>query len=322
MPEWMQQQEGIDWSALTISFVPPYYLKKVPGRHWLFSMTEGSRIPDDWVWTINNSGVERVLVPCKQNADAFVSSGVTAPVSVIPGGTDPDEFPAQKRIYQGGYSAVYPYTFLTLADRGFRKGWDEVREAFYVAFGGKTTGKRDVRLIIKARPKLGMTLLDWMASAQGADPRVVIDQSDVPDPYNIYIKADCVAMPSRSEGWGMPHREAAMCGLPVITQEYSGLDDAKNWSLVVEDGELVNVPREAATSIGQWRMVNIGELAERMLWCYDNPVQAQVFGWNARRWLVQHQTWRHAAEQLVYLIEGVDSGEEEECSGVRDRMER
>src|SRR5687768_466362 len=93
MPAWMQEQEGIDWDALTISCLPLYLVQRVPGKHWLFSMTEGSIIPQSWVDTINNSGVERVLVPCVHNQKAFVDSGVVPPVSVVPGGTDPKEFP-------------------------------------------------------------------------------------------------------------------------------------------------------------------------------------------------------------------------------------
>src|SRR3990167_889240 len=92
-PVWMWRRLGIDWDNLTISCLPPFCLNRIPGRHWLISMTEGSRLPDGWAETINESGVERVIVPCKHNAEVFAAAGVQCPISVVHGGTDPDEFP-------------------------------------------------------------------------------------------------------------------------------------------------------------------------------------------------------------------------------------
>jgi len=304
MPPWMQEQEGLDWKELTISFMPPYLLQAVPGRHWLYSMTEGSRIPDEWVDKINDSGVERVLVPCAHNADAFRTSGVLAPVDVCCGGTDPQEFsivPRHRRENE-------PYTFLTIADRGYRKGWDEVREAFYLAFGGKTHGRQDVRLIIKLRPRDAdyNSHFKMMANAIGADKRVLWQVSDSKDMRRVYLQADCVALPSRSEGWGMPHREAASMGIPVITQQYSGMDDGNTdeWALVVQDGRLEKIPEEADGALGEWRVVDKDALAEKMEWCYLNPGGASSFGQRASRWIRENQTYAHAARNLVELIDG------------------
>lgn len=295
MPDWMLEQEGIDWDGLTISCLPPYFLQKVPGRHWLYSMTEGSRIPDDWVFRINNARLERVLVPCVHNKKAFEESGVLVPVSVVPGGTDPYEFRFNR------YRMInQPYTFLTFADRGSRKGWEEVWEAFYAAFGGKTSGNKNVRLIIKARPKEN-SLVELLSKAKEPDPRIVWYMQDLKDMRELYAKVDCLVLPSRSEGWGMPHREAASAGLPVITQRYSGLDDGytEQWSLPVEHGEVKPIPKEAATMLGNWRIADVAELMDKMLWCYENPVQAREFGASASSWIEMNQTWEHTAKGIL-----------------------
>lgn len=297
-PPWLLEQMQIDWDCLTITCCPPFMLKRVPGRHWLFSMTEGSQLPDGWAETINHSGVERVLVPCRHNAEAFRNSGLQLPVSIIPGGTDPQEFPLiidrPKR----------PYTFLTFADRNERKGWQEVWDAFYLAFGGKTTGTMDVRLLIKYRPDEN-NVTSVMANAEGLDPRIIFWGDDVSNIADVYAQADCLALPSRSEGWGMPHREAGMSGLPVITQAYSGMDDGhtREWAIVVEQGEMRPIPKErAVSSLGEWRVADKQELAAKMRRCYEQPPLAAAFGQQAARWLCQHQTWGHSANSLIDLI--------------------
>lgn len=301
LPKGMLESKRIDWSNLTITCTPPYMVKKVWGRHWLYTMTEGSRIPASWVEAIHKSEVERVLVPCTHNLKAFRDSGVEVPISVVPGGTDPNEFPVQEHQYDYALEHYRPYTFLCFADRGDRKGFPEVWEAFYKAFGGKTTGEKDVGLIIKGRMK-DRSLLSVMASAKDGDSRVIYQEMDAEDMNTIYAQADCLVLPSRSEGWGMIHREAACTGLPVITQAYSGLDDAKHWAEVVSDGEIKPIPNEVATALGEWRIVDTDALAGRMRYMYDWPHYGALVGRHAAQWIRREQTWEHSAKILLSLI--------------------
>lgn len=300
MPEWMQIRNDVTWDRLTISCLPSFYLNRVPGRHWLLSMTEGSRLPVGWCETIQRSGVERIIVPCRHNADAFAVTGL--PVHVILGGTDPEEFP----IITGRPDR--PYTFLALADRGARKGWVEVWQAFYQAFG-TPTDTPDVRLIIKSRPD-GNEMLELIARADPPDPRITILMEDM-DMRAFYRLGDCFAIPSRSEGWGMPHREAAMSGLPVIVQRHAGLADGHtdDWALVVEGGRLEPIPSHFEQIAGDWMKAKVSSLAGMMLRCFMQPQTAANFGRGAAAWLRKHQTWEIAAQKLIGLIgehNGVD----------------
>lgn len=302
-PRWMQARWGIDWSNLTISCLPPYFLQKCPGRHWLLTMTEGSECPDGWADIINKSGVERVIVPCQHNAEAFARGGVTVPITVVPGGTDPFEFPIIER--ESNNRTSKPYTFLTLADRGGRKGWNEVYTAFYLAFGGKTTGAQDVRLIVKCRPD-GNDLLDMIAEAKDLDARLTIQIEDVPDIAQVYAQADCFVIPSHSEGFGMPHREAACMGIPVITQAYAGLDDGHTheWAIVVERGHMERIPADTKHIKGESRVVDVEELAETMRNAYEHPNAYRLAGQQHAMWLRANQTWAHSAEKLLALMVG------------------
>lgn len=301
MPAWMQARKGYNLRDLTISCLPPYYLVKAQGmgRRWLLTMTEGGALPQGWARHINEAGIERVIVPCEHNAQVFRAGGVQCPVSVIPGGTDPDDFPLITERPQR------PYTFLALADRGNRKGWMEVYTAFYLAFGGITTGAQDVKLIIKCRPG-GNEFIDLLLShGDGLDPRIVFDTSDVQTMRDLYAQADCVALPSRSEGWGMPHREAAMCGLPVIVQRHSGLDDGHTdeWAIVLAKGQMQEVEDKGKHVAGEWMVADIDELAGKMRKCYEYPHVARDIGFDAASWLRANQTWDHAAAKLLQLLQ-------------------
>lgn len=325
-PQWLLDEWGLDWSIPTISCLPPFYLRVMPkarGAHWLLTMTEGSRCPEGWDEAINRAGVDRVVVPCEWNADAFRASAITCPVNVVPGGTDPAEFPYAPR------TPGTPYTFLALGDRGNRKGYDEVYQAFYKAFGGKTTGDMDVRLIIKSRPDGNKLVSEVIVpKCTDLDKRITFDLGDYADMRALYAQVDCVVIPSRAEGWGMPQREAAMMGLPVITQAYAGLDDGhtREWAIVVEGGRIEQIPRVRMQprpgdtlaamghhELGEWRVCDVDELAAKMRAIYADPDAGTRQGIQGAAWLRANQTWDDAATQLVALLqrEGVFAPEME-----------
>jgi glycosyltransferase involved in cell wall biosynthesis len=335
-PKWLHDQWGIDWNNLTISCIPARQVQRVPGRHWLYCMIEGSVLAAATVKRIHASGVERVLVPCQHNADVFARSGVNVPIHVLHGGTDPDEFPLAARPEGSRWlraasqnsgqqptasSQQPPYTFLALADRGPRKGWQETFDAFYQAFGGKTTGNQDVRLIIKALPGSN-EVVEILSKGVGMDRRVIWQNKEAQgdDMASVYAQADCVVLPSYSEGWGMPHREASMMGIPVITQAYSGMDDGHTheWALVVEGGHMEAIGpgpvfdddgvEDETVTLGEWLVPNVDNLAAAMRECYEKPDSAASLGSGSAAWLRKHQTWSHAASRLIELIREVDDG--------------
>jgi len=294
-PLWMQKQMGIDWNDLTITCLPAFDLMPIPGRSVLYSMMETSLLEQKYADIINSLGYEKVIVPCENVKEGYMQGGVTVPISVVAAGTDPDEFPVLKKHWEG---KSHPYTFLVFGDRGFRKGFNEVWEAFYQAFGGKTTGNQDVRLIVKTIPRGTEAILtDNMSEANGADKRIVYQTEIAKDMPSVYAQADCVLLPSRYEGWGMPHREAACMGIPVVTQKYSGMDDGftEQWALVVPG----SVQEASGPSYGNHSMVDIPALAQVMKWAYYSPETAFAFGQKAARWIRENQTWEHAVEGIL-----------------------
>lgn len=297
MPDWMLAHVGVGWDRLTIACLPPYMLRRPLGRTWVYSMTEGSDLPDGWGERVNEMA-ERLIVPCAQNADAFRKGGVSVPIHVVPGGTSPEEFPVFSQNGHGDDT----YTFLAMGDRGGRKGWVEAWEAWWREFGDNP----NARLIVKSRAEPN-SLIRVLSEAENMDERITFWNENVEPTRDIYSKADCVVMPSRSEGWGMPHREAAMMGKPVIVTRYSGLDDGHTdeWAAqVIDTLHPEPVPKSYDTHmVGEWVRPDGDELAAAMRWCFDNRDEAAERGRKAAAWLRENQTWRHSARRLMELVE-------------------
>lgn len=297
-PQWMFDQMDVRWDDLNISYFDLASLIKINGKHWLFTMCEGNKLANFTVKKLKKAKAERLIVPSQFCANVFAESGLDIPISVVHLGTDPDEFPLITEREER------PYTFLTIADRGDRKGWHEVYQAFYKVFGGKTTGNQHVRLIIKSLPHSN-PMLTKISKADDWDQRIIVDMSEYPSMADLYRQVDCLVLPSRSEGWGMPHREAAMMGLPVITQQYSGLDDGHidEWSIALPPGEERDINDYSRLGGGgTWRVADATRVAEEMLYLYDEPEIGRKFGLNARNWLASHQTWMDSAANLAELI--------------------
>lgn len=304
-PDWMLQRMRVQWHNLTISCTYPSGVRKIPGNgpHWLFTMCESSIAPKSTSKYIRQAGIERLLVPCEHNVEAFRRSGVKIPISVVPLGVNPEEFPQIVR----QSNEDRPYTFLTIADRSSRKGWQEVYTAFYKAFSGKQSDIQDVRLIIKCLPN-GNGMVDLISKSKDLDKRIQIDISTYDNIADFYRQGDCLVLPSRSEGWGLPHREAAMMGLPVIVQKYAGLDDGhtEEWAIPVDGGKMTPIMQRGKV-IGEWLIADTDDLAAEMFSLYQHPDRGIEKGIQARFWLAANQTWLDSAGILIDLIlEGME----------------
>lgn len=300
-PAEVQYLSGIDFGDVTLSLMPGDCLEPIPGRQWGYSMIEATRVSPKWVKAINQS-CERLLVPCAANAEAFKASGVTIPIHVVPGGTEPEDFQLLPDV-----SHPRPYTFLVLGDRGIRKGFEIVYTAFHRAFGGDPVrfegGEKDVRLLIKAR---AVTKPELFAPASYADRRIVPMRADVETMAKVYPLVDCFVFASFFEGWGMPPREATMMGVPTIATRIGGLvDGIDEWAIPLDAFKMVAAKMEHTEDApgAQWAMPDVDEVARLMRWCFDNRAEAKTKARQGAAWLRDNQTWAHTANAILALLE-------------------
>lgn len=289
MPPDVRALTGLDFNERSIFLMPPFTVREAPPPNsWIYTMHEDSKLPNDWAEKINL--FERCIVPCEHNAEVFRTGGVTIPIDVVHGGTSPEEFPVREQPEER------PYTFVCLADRYVRKGWDTVWGAWYKAFPESQT---DIRLIIKGRPEMKA---GWFDPSKVPDKRIHFWYDNVPDMREVFCKADCIVYPAHGDGWGMWWREGAMMGVPALVTPYSGNEvGAEQAAIPLKKFAMVESMLEY--SDGQWAEPDIDEVAEKMRWCYEHPAEARAKGLAGAQWLRDHQTWDHSATALVKLIE-------------------
>jgi len=258
-----------------------------------YTMFESTRMPAHRVSCINGT-VEVCLVPSTWCAETFRANGVRPNVRVVPLGIDPGEYWPLTRRRDGSQ----PYRFLWNGTPDWRKGWDLVYKAFWLAFQGSP----DVELVMHFR-----VLPKQLAGCDDKNVRLVEGLLERPALRQMYRDADCFLFPSRGEGWGLPPREAAATGLPAIATDYGGLaEEIEHWGLPLMVAR--EVPAEfggwASGSIGEWAEPDLGHLVELMRWCAENREAAARRGMEAADWLAAHGTWARTAREIMEVMEG------------------
>jgi len=184
-----------------------------------WSMIETDRICDRWVRACNR--MDEVWVPTFMNKEAFVASGVSVPVKVVPLGIDTKQFKPSFL----PWVAHDDFTFRFIAS-GFwqlRKRWDLLLIAFAEEFGGQ----KDVGLICKTvsqqdPDEVTGQIHQWVGHR--IDDQVAIIEGGFPWWEYIGIMRACQAfvLPTGGEGYGCPPVQALACGLPVIVTDCQG----------------------------------------------------------------------------------------------------
>ena len=117
--------------------------------------------------------------------------------------------------------------------------------------------------------------------------------------------ADCFVFPSRGEGWGLPPREAAATGLPVIATNGGGLEvEIEHWAYPVSVAG--TSPAEYgfwdSTEIGEWMEPDMDELVHLFRWSFENQEEVKSFGERAAAWLAENATWERTALRLIDIV--------------------
>jgi glycosyltransferase involved in cell wall biosynthesis len=276
-----------------IAFCNPMWLDGIrcSGRLAAVTMFEATRLPSGWVERLN--AVDRIVTPSAWCQGVFERNGVTTPIMVVGLGVDPEDYPLLDRSDHDGR----PYTFLWSGTPDRRKGWDVAYRAFWRAFAGSDAA----RLVMHFR---GMPR--GVTGFSDANVEVVEGSLTLEEVRGLLQRADCYVFPSRGEGWGLPPREAAATGLPVIATDHGGLaEEIDRWALRLP------VRGYSRADFGFWEE-DLGEWAEPHLemlvaWlrvCRECPAAAAERGRRAAAWLREHATWEQTATQLLEALDG------------------
>jgi glycosyltransferase involved in cell wall biosynthesis/Tfp pilus assembly protein PilF len=204
---------------------PPNWSRPETGALVVIQPWEYGSLPKAWV--ANEKNADEFWVPSPIVRAMYLNSGIAPEkVRVVPNGVDTERFRPGVRPLK--LPAKKKFKFLFVGGTIFRKGPDILLEAFAQAF----TAADDVCLVVK---DFGG---DSFYRGQTADAaiRAIQNNPDAPEIIHLtseisaaempslYAACDCLVLPYRGEGFGMPVLEAMACGLPVIVTNGGATD--------------------------------------------------------------------------------------------------
>lgn len=192
---------------------------------------ETDRIPDEWVHQLNM--MDLVLVPCDENVLAVKKCGVLTPVEKVHYSCDLTRFKSNPEPY------VMPgvddaFKFLAICQYSKKKGIDPLLKAYLSEF----TPEDNVVLILKTyfgpndgdEERLKMreiirVIKQALRLKQYPPLQLIHEVMSFEDIDRLYATADCYCLPSRGEGWSVPHFDALGFGLPAIATKGTGPEE-------------------------------------------------------------------------------------------------
>jgi glycosyltransferase involved in cell wall biosynthesis len=282
-----------------------------------YTVWETSKIHPTWTMSCNR--VDEVWLPCEWNMNVFKDSGVTVPLYKIPHAID---VPDLDKVPDFNIDGIGPddYVFYSIFQWQERKNPHGLLSAYNAAF----TGIDDVVLVLK-------TYIHDHADDRGAvielikNYRNCINLDHYPKIYlivenmsrenimGLHKRCDCFSLFQRSEGWGLPHFEAAAMGNPVITPSYGGQSDFLNvdnsypvdYNLTPVDGMRWS-PYYKGDQL--WCEPNLEQAMSQMLHVYNNRDTARAKGLQARADIQKNFTWDKIGDTVVNRLIRIDQG--------------
>jgi glycosyltransferase involved in cell wall biosynthesis len=288
-----------DWAL--VMAIPPE-LPHVPSPNIvLLSMWETGSLPEGWAEKVNEYS-RHVIVPCEAQREVFASSGVTAPISVVPLGVNTGVYAYQERPPR----TDEPFTMLLYGALSSRKSPIEtVMHVCWKAFKDVD----DWQLILKTR--YGM-VGGGKFRPKIKDTHVQVISTDFlpTEMAQLCYNADCGVFLSKYEGFGLPPREMMATGLPVVwTAAHGHLDDCYR-------GISIDVPikgevpaSEAYAGLGGWVMPDWDAAALALRAQYDEwhargKTQSPL-GRKAAEYIATKRTWNHTMSLLCNILKSV-----------------
>lgn len=208
---------------------PPNWSRPESGLLVVIQPWEYGHLPQAWV--AQAADVDEFWVPSPLVRHMYVDSGVPAEkVRVIPNGVDTIKFHPQVKPLK--LNTKKKFKFLFVGGTIHRKGPDVLLDAFIHAF----TSADDVCLVIKDfggdscyQGQTAETVVKAIQQKPNAPEILYLKEEFSSDQMpSLYAACDCLVLPYRGEGFGMPVLEAMSCGLPVIVTAGGATDSFVN----------------------------------------------------------------------------------------------
>lgn len=280
-----------------------------------YTVWETSKLHPIWTTACNN--VNEVWTPSDWNMQVFKDSEVTVPLYKIPHAIN---IPDMKKLDNFNLDGIPENTFIfySIFQWQERKNPYGLLSAYFTAF----TGVDDVILIIKTYvndhsgdkeeiKRLIMEFRKYLNLDNFPKLFLIVENLSKKDILGLHNTGDCFVLLQRSEGWGLVHFEAAVCGNPVITSSYGGqVDFLKENNSYLIDYQLTPVggmgwsPYYKADQY--WSEPNMKQAIETMRYVYDHRDEAKIKGTRARDYIIQNFSWDKIGDIIVDRLQTID----------------
>lgn len=271
-----------------------------------YTVWETTRIPDDWISSLNSlDDVWTVSKFCKK---AFEDSGVDKDVKIVHEGVDTSVFNKYVDKFKRRPEDENKFIFLSVFKWEKRKSPDILIEAFAEEF----EKENDVILLLQCYNPFIENLNPFeeimhMGVKVGKKLQVIPPLPKRTDLAKLYRTTDCFVLPTKGESWGLPMIESLACGTPVITTNWGGaLEYMKS-----DYGWLVDVERMEMPDDGQffkpykdneWAVPSKKSLRELMRYAYEHRDECKKKGATAYEYVDENFTWEKSTEVVKDLL--------------------
>lgn len=275
-----------DFAPVSISFShPSFYAKNADQYRIGYTPWETTQLRKGWSEEMNE--MDEIWATSNWVKNVFESSGVSAPVSVVPHGVDEGIWFASTRTVNG------PMHFLHVGEPAERKNGKLVAKAFKKVFGNS----QDVKLIVKAMEKTSIS--------ESNNIEIITKPYHTEDLANLYRECHVMVYPSNSEGFGMIPLQALSTGMPTILTPYSGMVEYSEFGIPIEFKE---VDVRSTDNHGQWFYdgkwadPSLDDLCEKMLWVYENYDRVSSTAFENAGEIQKKFSWKRIISEAISSI--------------------
>lgn len=223
---------------------------------------ETDLIEKGWVRICNR--FDLIIVPSRWCRDAFLRSGVSTPIMVVPHGLEPEYKPYGGRPRSGPF--IFYNTFYATSFHS-RKSLEELVRSFIDAFQGRDDVLLRLRTDNRAKLEELQQLHDF-SNLIRVDPIVECGTEDF---ARIYSQVHCTVHPSKGEGFGMVPFQSIACETPVIAPHTTGMADYLSEQNSIRLNTSGRVAGEGVgNSTGTYFAIDEHHLTDRLRYVVDN----------------------------------------------------
>jgi glycosyltransferase involved in cell wall biosynthesis len=313
----------IDYDKVIVHSTPDLWdrwVRNERGKHIIgYTVWETSKLHPKWVESCNASANE-VWVPCDWNRGVFKDSGVEVPLYKVPHAID---VPDLVRVPDFNLDSIDSnhFVFYSIFQWQERKNPYGLLSAYTAAF----TGVDDVVLVLKTyrqdhagdKESIRHLILEFrkfMNLSHYPKMFLVVENMSSENMLSLHKRGDAFLLLQRSEGWGLPHFEAASCGNPIITPGYGGQTEfLKEDNSYLLDYTLTPVGGMNWSPYYRgdqyWCEPDMKQAIETMRHVYNNREESREKGARAKQYIMDNFTWDKVGDRVVGRLQQIDQGD-------------